>query len=151
MWEFLFTYQKQSWKEKGKLKAASVSATCQSGPTHSYNLPLFLGSYHSFLYAASKAPHFWCSCIALQYVEEALVKPTGTLSKFCPSTYSKGRFHWSLGLSNTHSELTWATCRIEEQSPSLTYRSSIAQGDFLTSCLLLNKDCTFCLFLHIVR
>lgn len=38
VWEFLFTYEKQSWKEKGKLKAASVSATCQSGPTHSYNL-----------------------------------------------------------------------------------------------------------------
>lgn len=58
---------------------------------------IFLGSYHSFLYAASRVPHFQCSCKALQYIEEALVKPTRTPCKFCPSVTVKAGLTGLLG------------------------------------------------------
>lgn len=53
---------------------------------------VFLGSYPSFLYAASKAPRFRCSCMALQYAEEALVKPLELHVNFVPVPTAEAGF-----------------------------------------------------------
>lgn len=149
MCEFLFIYQKQSWKEKGKLKAASVSATCQSG----YNSPVIISYIFLGSCAASKAGHFQCSCIALQHIERLRSNPLEIHVNFVQ--YLQWRHVSQVSWSFKYSLRAHLSCLQNRRAKPISqgiYRSFIAQWDFLaTICLLLNKDCTFCLFLHIVK